>query len=154
MPKTDAETPVHEDDLDAVRAWFRSLETRVNALDFAGGHELVVDHFIAFGTFSTFMEGREQAEEVQWRRVWPTISDFHFRLDEVRALASPDRLMAVGLAVFDSTGTAEDGSTFPRPGRATASFIRAAVGDPWRCNHSHMSLVRGTPQVSFGKRTA
>jgi ketosteroid isomerase-like protein len=152
MAEKEAGLRAHPDDLEAVRDWFRQLEGYVNALDFTGSYHLTHEDFLAFGTFADFFVGRDEAEKNQWRNVWPTISDFHFRLDDVRALVSPDRLFAVGLAVFDSTGYHEDGSTFARTGRATVSFDRAKVGDPWVTNHSHMSLMRGVPPRSFGKR--
>jgi ketosteroid isomerase-like protein len=141
----------HPEDLEAVRAWFRALEGYVNALDFKGSYHLTHEDFLAFGTFADFVVGREEAEKNQWRKVWPTISDFHFR-PGIRALVSPDRLFAVGLAVFDSTGYNEDNSTFTRSGRATVTFDRKKIGDAWVANHSHMSLLRGIPQVSHGHR--
>jgi ketosteroid isomerase-like protein len=106
---------------------------------------------VAFGTFSDFVVGREHAEREQWRNVWGTIDGFRWRLDGVRAIVSADRLMAVGMAVWDSTGYAPDGAPFDRSGRATVSFARAGVGDPWVATHTHMSLFRGTPSVSHGK---
>lgn len=143
----------HPEDLEAVRTWFRKLEGYVNALDFVGSYPLTREDFLAFGTFADFVVGREEAEKNQWRKVWTTIDNFRFR-DDIRAIVSPDRLFAVGLAVFDSTGFNEDGTPFDRAGRATVTFDRAGVGDPWVANHSHMSLFRGVPQVSYGKRTA
>jgi hypothetical protein len=41
---------------------------------------------------------------------------------------------------------------FDRKGRATASFTRAKVGGPWVASHTHMSLFRGTPDVSHGMK--
>ena len=144
----------NSDDLAAVRDWFAALAEHVRAKDFAAAHPLFKEDFLVFGTFQDFVEGRAEGEQKQWRNVWPTISDFHWRLDDVRAFVSPDRLSAVGLAIWDSTGYAEDGSTFDRPGRATVSFERERVGDPWVANHTHMSLFRDVPSVSFGKKVA
>ena len=148
-----AGTIVHDEDLDGIRAWFRQLEEHVRAVDFVPARQLVIEDFIAFGTVTDFMIGREQAEQTQWRKVWPTIDGFTFRND-IRALVSPDRLFALGLAVFDSTGYEEDGTPFKRSGRATVSFIRDRIGDPWVSNHSHMSLFRGTPPLSHGNKPA
>ena len=99
----------HPEDLEAVRDWFRRLSGYVNALDYEGSYPLTRDDFLAFGTVANFVVGREQAEANQWRKVWPTIDNFRFRMDDIRAIVSPDRLFAVGLAVFDSTGYAADG---------------------------------------------
>ena len=96
--------PATPDDLAAVKAWFAELAEHVRAVDFAAARHLFAEDFIAFGTFTDFMIGRELAEDNQWRNVWPTIDGFAWRLDDAKALVSPDRLFAVGLAVWDSTG--------------------------------------------------
>lgn len=135
-----------------VQDWFRELAEHVRAVDFAAARHLFAEDFIAFGTYSNFVPGRDNAEANQWRKVWPTIDGFTWKLDEVQALVSPDRLFAVGMAVWDSTGYHPDGTPFDRPGRATCSFRRGAVGEPWVATHTHMSLFRGTPDVSYGKK--
>ena len=135
-----------------VRDWFRELAEHVRAVDFAAARHLFAEDFIAFGTFSDFVPGRDNAEANQWRKVWPTIDGFTWKLDEVQALVSPDRLFAVGMGVWDSTGYHPDGTPFPRPGRATCSFRRSAVGAPWVATHTHMSLFRSTPDVSHGNK--
>ena len=140
------------EDLDAVKDWFRELAEHVRAVDFAAARHLFAEDFVAFGTFTDFMIGRDLAENNQWRNVWPTIDRFVWRLDDAKALVSPDRLFAVGLAVWDSTGYHPDGKPFDRKGRATVSFSRAKVGAPWVASHTHMSLFRGTPDVSHGMK--
>jgi ketosteroid isomerase-like protein len=142
------------EDLAAVRDWFERLGEHVQARDFAAARPLFKEELLVFGSFQDFVEGRAEGERQQWRNVWPNISDFRWRLDDVRAFVSPDRLSAVGLAIWDSTGYHEDGSPFDRPGRATVSLERSNVGDPWVANHTHMSLFRGVPPVSFGRRPA
>ncbi len=142
------------DDRDKVRSWFEELAVHVRSVDFASARHLFAEDFLAFGTFSNFVTGREHAEKNQWRQVWPTIDDFRWRLDDVQALVSPDRLFAVGLAIWDSTGYRPDGTKFDRKGRATVSFARANVGEPWVATHTHMSLFRGTPDVSHGRKPA
>jgi ketosteroid isomerase-like protein len=137
-----------------VRDWFRELAEHVCAVDFAAARHLFAEDFIAFGTYSDFVPGRDNAEANQWRKVWPTIDGFSWRLDDVQALVSPDRLFAVGMAVWDSTGYHPDGTPFERPGRATCSFKRGAVGEPWMATHTHMSLFRGTPDVSHGNKAS
>ena len=139
------------DDLDRVRHWFEALAVHVRAVDFAAARPLFDAEFLYFGTFSNFVTGREHAEAAQ-REVWPTIEDFRWRLDDVRAIVSADRLTAVGLAVFDSTGFHPDGATFERPGRATVAFARRRIGDAWTATHTHMSLFRGVPAVSHGAK--
>lgn len=140
---------VDPDDAARVRAWFLELARHVQAVDFAAARHLFSPDLIAFGTFTDFIDGRDGAEAQQWRNVWQTIDGFTWR-EGIRALVSPDRLFAVGMAVWDSTGYMPDGARFDRRGRATVSFSRGAIGEPWVATHTHMSLFRGTPDRSFG----
>lgn len=147
-------TPVDAADVQAVKAWFKELSDHVQAVDFAAARHLFAEDFVAFGTYTNFVSGRDHTEQNQWRNVWPTIDGFVWRLDDVHTFVSPDRLFAVGLAVWDSVGYHPDGKPFDRLGRATVSFARAAVGEPWTATHTHMSLFRDTPSVSHGNKPA
>ena len=140
------------EDLAAVKDWFRELAEHVRAVDFTAARHLFAADFVAFGTFTDFMIGRDLAEKNQWRNVWPTIDGFVWRLDGVKAFVSPDRLFAVGMGVWDSTGYLPDGKPFDRRGRATVSFTRTKPGDPFVATHTHMSLFRGTPDASHGNK--
>jgi ketosteroid isomerase-like protein len=135
-------------DVAAVKAWFQTLADHVQAVDFAGARPIFADDMIAFGTFTDFMTGRDAAERAQWRNVWPHIDHFRWRPD-MRVLVSPDRLQAVGMAVFDSTGYRKDGTEYDRPGRATVVFERPAADAPFVARHTHMSLFREVPTQSF-----
>ena len=138
-------------DLQAVKDWFQALADHVQAVDYEGARPLFAEDMIAFGTFTDFMIGREPAETQQWRNVWSTIRRFRWRLDDVHAIVSADRLTGVGMAVFESDGFTADGRKFDRKGRATVTLARAKAGDPWVATHTHMSLFRGTPDRSHGK---
>lgn len=136
----------HED-VAAVRRWFERLAERVRAVDFAGARPIFAEDMIAFGTFTDFMTGRDKAEAAQWRNVWPHIDAFRWRPD-IRAIVSADRLTAVGMAIFESTGYTPDGTPYPRPGRATVAFTRRTPAEEWVANHTHMSLFRDVPTRS------
>ena len=136
------------EDADGVRAWFHRLAAHVQAVDFAGARPIFAPDMIAFGTFSDFMTGRDAVEQQQWRSVWQHIDDFRWR-PGIRVIVSPDRLQAVGMGVFDSTGYRQDGSPYERPGRATVVFARPETGAPWVAQHTHMSLFRDVPTRSF-----
>jgi ketosteroid isomerase-like protein len=140
------------DDLARVKAWFEHLSEHVRAVDFAGAHPLFADDMIAFGTFENFITGRDRVEAAQWRSVWPVTAEFRYRLDDIRAIVSADRLTAIGIGVFDSTGYHRDGTAYARPGRTTAAFSRRAVGEDWVADHTHMSLFRDVPSLSFGQK--
>jgi ketosteroid isomerase-like protein len=141
----------HPDDLAAVRHWFDTLAAHVQAVDFVGARPIFAEDMIAFGTFTDFMTGRDEAERVQWRNVWHQIDGFRFRPD-IRAIVSPDRLQAVGMGVFDSTGYQQDGTPYDRPGRTTVVLVRASPGAPFVAQHTHMSLFRDVPTRSFGDK--
>jgi ketosteroid isomerase-like protein len=137
------------DDVAKIHAWFESLSKCVQTVDFEGARELFAEDMVAFGTFSDFLVGRAAVEERQWRNVWPHIESFRWNLVDARTMISGDRLLAVGMACFDSTGFERDGSRYDRPGRATVAFRRAKPGGNWVAYHTHMSLFRGVPQQSF-----
>jgi ketosteroid isomerase-like protein len=138
----------HEKDVADVRRWFETLAAHVREVDFTGARPIFAPDMVAFGTFTDFMTGREAAERQQWRNVWQHIDGFRFRPD-IRAIVSPDRLHAVGMAIFDSTGYRQDGTPYDRPGRATVAFTRERVGDAWLAQHTHLSLFRDVPTRSF-----
>jgi ketosteroid isomerase-like protein len=141
-------TTAQPDDIADVTAWFDTLAAHVRDVDFAGARSIFAPDMVAFGTFTDFMTGREAAEQQQWRSVWQHIDDFRFRRD-VRAIVSPDRLQAVGMAVFDSTGYRQDDTPYDRPGRATVVLVRTDVAAPWVAQHTHLSLFRNVPTRSF-----
>jgi ketosteroid isomerase-like protein len=138
------------EDLQLIRDWFTRLSKHVQAIDYEGARPIFADDMIAFGTFTDFMHGRELAEREQWRNVWGSIRNFRWR-DNIEGIVSADRLTAVGMGIFDSDGFLSDGTKFDRRGRATVTFARKAVGEPWVATHTHMSLFRGTPDKSHGK---
>ena len=140
------------EDLALIRDWFEELARHVRAVDFAAARHLFAEDMIAFGTYSDFVVGREAVEAQQWRKVWPLIAHFRWRLDGLQALVGADRLSALGMACFDSQGYGSDGAAYERPGRATVAFRRPERGTHWIAQHTHMSLFRGVPQQSFGRK--
>ena len=141
-----------ENDLDLVRRWFQRLQLHVQTVDFVGARPLFAEDLITFGSFNPFTVGRDATEEEQWRTVWGRIDGFRWRLDDLRTIISGDRLTAIGMAVFDSTGYTETGTPYERPGRATIVLGRRALGEDWVGQHVHVSLFRGVPTRSFGSK--
>jgi ketosteroid isomerase-like protein len=141
---------VYEDDLALVRRWFQRLQLCVQTVDYIGSRPLFAEDMITFGTYTAFTVGRDATETEQWRHVWGQIDQFRWRLDDLRTIIVGDRLTAVAMAVFESTGYTDDGKPFDRPGRATVALGRGAVGQEWTAQHSHVSLFPGTPTRSFG----
>ena len=141
-----------EEDVDLIRRWFQRLTDHVRAVDYVGARPLFAQDLIAFGTFADFVTGRDAIEKQQWRSIWGTIDHFRCRLDDMRTIVSADRLTAVGMIVFESTGYEEDGAPYERPGRATVVFGRAEIDADWAAQHTHFSLCRGVPERSFGNK--
>ena len=112
-----------EEDVALIRRWFQRLADHVQVVDYVGARPLFAEDLIAFGTFADFVTGRDAIEKQQWRYIWGTIDHFRCRLDDTRTIVSADRLTAVGMIMFDSTGYNEDGAPYDRPGRATVVNI-------------------------------
>jgi uncharacterized glyoxalase superfamily protein PhnB/ketosteroid isomerase-like protein len=146
--------PTADDDRESVAGWMASWGDEVAAADLVAGRQRFAADLVAFGTHADVVRGRDAVEEQQWSRVWPAIEDFAFDLDDLEVLVSPDRLQAVAVVPWTSTGIAAGGERFPRPGRATVVLTRAAVGAPWVGRHTHFSLARGVPPSSHGRRPA
>lgn len=143
-----------EEDRAAIERWFATWSGQVADVDFAPAMDLFADNIASFGTHMDVVEGLQALADNQWRKVWPTIEDFRWNLETLKVGVSPDRLFAIGIITFSSTGIAEDGSRFDRPGRGTVAFARSSVDGDRAGVHTHISLNPGTPQKSHGARPA
>jgi ketosteroid isomerase-like protein len=120
-----------------VADWFRHLEQCVRAVDYAGARPIFADEAVGFGTYGAMLDGRDALEAGQWQNIWPNIEGFTFDLSTLRCGADGD--LAWGICRWDSVGHNPDGSTFPRPGRATVILTRR--DGQWKALHTHFSLV-------------
>ena len=141
-------------DAQSVKEWVDAWGAEVAGVQLTTARERFSDDVVAFGTFADVVVGLDSLFRDQWSQVWPKIDDFLFLTDEMQVQVSPDRLMAVAVVGWSSTGIAEDGTRFPRPGRATVVLTRPTVDADWSGVHTHFSLGRGVPQASFGSRVA
>ncbi|MDE0810140.1 MAG: nuclear transport factor 2 family protein [Alphaproteobacteria bacterium] len=137
-------------DHDSIKAWFDTWSRYVAAVDFDSARPMFEENVVGFGTWMDTVEGRENLIERQWQSIWPTIRDFEFLTDTLHVRLSPDRLFAVAVLVWNSTGFHENGESYPRPGRATVGIRRDSVDAPWMGVHTHLSLNRDVPQKSYG----
>ena len=145
--------PVPEEDRRSIAEWFDTWGRLVAAVDFKRVRDMFAEDAIAFGSKVEMMTSREALEREQWRAVWPTIENYSYDISTLELVISPDRLMAMGAAIFRSTGLHPDKKTrFERPGRATVTLMRERIGAPWYCTHSHVSLKPGTPTPSHFNR--
>jgi ketosteroid isomerase-like protein len=135
----------------AVRDWLARFATCVREVDYAAARPFWHPEIVIFGTYQELVRSLTVWTETQWDKVWPRTADFAFDLPNTLVLASPDGSMAVAVAPWTSTGFQPDGKPFPRPGRATIVLQRQPDGR-WLGVHSHMSLGRGVPQESHGRR--
>lgn len=143
---------VRAEDHDSVRAWIDAWGAEVAAVALDAGRQRFDDGLVAFGTHAFTVTGADEVHAQQWSQVWPTIEDFRFLTDDLIVQMSPDRLQAVAIVTWGSTGIAADGSRFDRPGRATIVLARDAVDGTWRGTHTHFSLAKGVPDRSHGAR--
>ena len=134
----------------AILDWLEVFSGFVRDVDYASARPMWHPELVAFGTFNDVIQGLETAIATQWDNVWPRTADFAFDLVGTHVLAAGDGGMAVAVAPWTSSGFHPDGRHFDRPGRATMVFEQD--GAVWRCVHSHMSLNRGVPQASHGRR--
>ena len=131
--------------------WLERFAQCVRDVDYASARPLWHPDIVIFGTYQELVKGLSTWTERQWDNVWPRTADFRFDSEKTLVMASPDGAMAVAIAPWTSTGFHENGISFHRPGRATIVLMRQPdVG--WLGVHSHMSLARGVPQDSYGKR--
>lgn len=119
------------------RQWLRTFEDHVRAVDLAAARDMFAADVVAFGTYAAIVPGRTALERRQWAKVWPAIRGFRFRIDAMRSLGGPAGICVV--VPWDSRGVRPDGSTFPRPGRATLFLVKR--GRRWVAAHSHFSLA-------------
>jgi catechol 2,3-dioxygenase-like lactoylglutathione lyase family enzyme/ketosteroid isomerase-like protein len=124
------------DEIAPLREWLQDLQAAVRAVDFEAGRRLCAPEMFAFGTVAPFVSGLDHVMAEQWRNVWPAIREFTIRADLARGAVIGDRAWVA--APWDSLGVRADGSTFPRPGRATVVLERR--GGRWLATHTHFSL--------------
>jgi ketosteroid isomerase-like protein len=144
--------PVAEEDRRSAADWLARWGELVADVNFKAVRLMFAEDAIAFGSKVEMMTSQAQLEAEQWRAVWPSIEDYRYDLSTLQMVMSPDRLMTMAAVMFRSTGLHADGKKFQRNGRATVALMRTAVGAPWICTHSHVSLSPGTPALSHGKR--
>lgn len=144
---TGQQTPAPPGTVEAIRAWFGALERCVRGVDYATARGLFAPDVVAFGTRAEVVSGLDRLQEQQWSGVWPLIADFTFDLAQLHVGAGGD--LAWAAVPWTSTGFHEDGTPFPRPGRATVAFARR--DGRWLATHTHFSLNPGTPQRSYGR---
>ena len=141
-----------DEDVSSIRDWVTAWGAEVARVDFAAARLRFDPAVIAFGTHADVLVGIDDLQASQWTAVWPKIADFQFMVELMRVVLSPDRLLAIVAVPWRSTGFDEEGTSFPRPGRASIVVRRSDVRAPWLGIHTHFSLARGVPPRTFGRR--
>jgi ketosteroid isomerase-like protein len=131
--------------------WLDRFSACVREVDYKSAYPFWHDDIVIFGTFQELVRSRQRWTDTQWDNVWPRTAEFRFDLAHTEVLASADGGMAVAVTPWTSQGWHPDGTPFDRPGRATIMLAKQPDGR-WVGVHSHMSLGRGVPQDSHGKR--
>lgn len=143
-------SPSDDADHESVRAWVAAWGAEVAAVDLSAGRRRFHPDAVAFGTHADLVRGVDDLHDQQWSAIWPNIAEFRFDHDHLVALVSPDRLHAVAITTWGSTGFTADGQPFDRPGRATIVLLRSSPAEEWICTHTHFSLARGVPDQTHG----
>ncbi len=120
----------------ALRAWFHELQSCVQAVDYDRAEAIFAPDVMGFGTYKDIAAGRDTLRREQWSKIWPTINDFTFRLEQL--YWSADGALAWAACPWDSVGFNADGTGFPRPGRVTVIFEQR--DGAWLAVHTHFSL--------------
>jgi len=152
-PDSSPDEAISPHDVDSVRAWIDGWSDEVAAVDFGSARRRFAPDVSAFGTHADVIIGLDRLVAEQWQQIWPAIEDFRFQSEELQVLVSPDRRQAVAVLPWTSYGIGIDGQRFDRPGRATVVLRRSGLDDPWVGVHTHLSLGRGVPQATHGRRT-
>lgn len=121
-----------------VLVWLDAFASRVRERDLDGGRALFDEACRSFGTRGEVLDGLDDLVERQWRPTWTSTQGFAFDPATVRVISAVDGSQAVVTGCWSSDGVREDGSTFPRRGRATIVVVPGAEGD-LRAVHSHFS---------------
>jgi ketosteroid isomerase-like protein len=135
----------------SVHDWLSRFAACVRDVNYAAARPFWHPDIVVFGTYQELVHGLKAWTETQWDNVWPRTEGFAFDLENTAVLASADGSMVTVIAPWTSTGFHRDGTRFDRPGRATITLMQQQDGR-WLGVHSHMSLQRGVPQESHGKR--
>lgn len=124
-------------------AWLRQWESMINAADFVGARRLFSPDVVSFGTLTGSMTGLQELEDLQWRKIWPTIKDFKF--DDPMVLFSGEPApSAVIVSLWQSSGKT-GGGWYDRKGRAT--LVLRQENNLLVCCHSHLSMDPGIPPL-------
>ncbi len=135
----------------SVHDWLTRFAACVRDVDYAAARPFWHPDIIVFGTYQELVHGLKAWTDTQWNNVWPRTEGFSFDLENTALLAGADGNMVTVITPWTSVGFHPDGARFKRPGRATIVLARQPDGR-WLGVHSHMSLQRGVPQDSHGKR--
>jgi ketosteroid isomerase-like protein len=132
----------------AIREWFQTLERSVRRVDYPTMRQYFAPDVLSFGTRAEVVSGLDALVANQWSGIWPNIRDFTINFEQLHWGTSGD--LAWGIAPWNSTGFHPDGTSFPRPGRATVIFERRH--GKWLATHTHFSLFPGTPPTTHGSK--
>lgn len=124
--------------------WLKEWERLINAVDFEGARPLFAESVVSFGTFAEVLYGLDQLEALQWRKIWPTITDFKFEVPKI-LFFKDDPGIATLVVLWHSKGKTKNGGWYRRKGRATLVLKNEKSG--LRCIHSHLSMEPGIPPL-------
>ena len=134
--------------------WLDGFALCVQEKDFRRGRAYFHPKAYCFGSYARACVGLNALMVRQWKQIWPNITAFRFRMDNLRVRVSEDGRLACVMALWHSIGYRISGAPFRRDGRVTIVLTRAARRQRWLALHTHYSLIPGTPQTNVKRRRA
>ena len=124
--------------------WLAEWERLINAVDFAGARAYFAENVVSFGTYADVLQGLDQLEALQWRKIWPTITDFKFEEPKILLFEDDPGIVTI-VVLWHSRGKTTNDRWYRRKGRAT--LVLKDGKDGLRCIHSHLSMEPGIPPL-------
>jgi ketosteroid isomerase-like protein len=119
-----------------IRAWLDRFAAAVRAIDYDAGRQLFAAEVIGFGTAGVRLQGLDALVALQWEKIWPVTSGFHFHMENLACGGEGD--IAWAAVPWTSWGRRASSESFERHGRAT--YILHRRNGQWQALHSHHSL--------------
>ena len=130
-----------------IRAWLDGFAACVRQCDTRRGRQYFHQQVYCFGSYMSACRSLEALVRRQWKRIWPYIAQFRFRMNQLQCRISADGRWACAIVLWHSVGYRRGGKPFRRDGRMTVLLTHRHRQEPWRAFHTHYSLIPGTPQT-------
>lgn len=123
------------------RQWVTAFAEAVRNRDFKTGSKLFHPSILSFGTVTNRETNLQDLIDQQWQKVWPNTDSFAFDAPTLLEVRSPDGHLTLVTGLWTSNGIRQDGTTYPRRGRASLLLTPSADSPVGHLAlHTHFSL--------------